>query len=200
MLTSFIHRVAGRLRHDIWRITAATLLAALAAGTLGIAVPVLVERVSDELFPCMNCSCACPSAEVCWRDCCCYTHQEKLDWAEKNGVVPPEFVVEAAREERELAELPPCCQKRLAKASCCSKKKSCCAKQPASTTRTILLIGALRCRGLSSHWTLLPPCVVPPLSQLDQEPNPLSERIVVSDTIYSGIASSPDVPPPQFDV
>ena len=41
-------------------------------------------------FPCQNRPCGCLTSEQCWAgDCCCFSYEEKLRWAEANGVVPP---------------------------------------------------------------------------------------------------------------
>ena len=188
------------------------MLAALTAASIGIAVPTLVERISDEMYPCMNCPCGCASAEACWRDCCCFTHQQKLAWAEEKGVVPPKFVVASARAE---AELPPCCRKRMA--SCCKNmKKSCCqqgsedenslarnAEQDRKTrsgTRKVALLDVLRCQGIGMHWTMLPPCVMPSLPNAADFPAGLSEQIIIADCFFSGQLSPPELPPPQHSV
>lgn len=63
-------------------------------------------------FPCQDRPCGCPTSDECWKgDCCCFTLEEKLQWAEENGVEPPSHVrpLVASR-----AAPPP-------------KKKSCCA-------------------------------------------------------------------------
>jgi hypothetical protein len=102
------------------------------------------------LFPCQDNPCGCPTAEQCWAgDCCCFTLEEKLAWAEANGIEPPAHVRPTieARKSRPAPAL-----KR--KKSCCSEdgsreapapavvapaprsvEKSCCArevKQPAA--------------------------------------------------------------------
>lgn len=50
-------------------------------------------RLRDvERFPCEDHACGCVSAEECWHDCCCYTPHQRLVWAIRNGVTPPESV------------------------------------------------------------------------------------------------------------
>lgn len=43
-------------------------------------------------YPCEAHGCGCSSAEECWHDCCCYTLQQRLVWAIRNGVQPPKDV------------------------------------------------------------------------------------------------------------
>ncbi|MFO0874913.1 MAG: hypothetical protein U0575_13215 [Phycisphaerales bacterium] len=42
-----------------------------------------------ERFPCEACGCGCASATECWLHCCCYAPEERLAWAEREGVEPP---------------------------------------------------------------------------------------------------------------
>lgn len=195
------------LRRHLRRVVAATLLAAFVAASLGIAVPVVVNKISHEIYPCMNCPCGCVSAEACWRDCCCYTQQQKLDWAREHGVAPPAFVVAAAQQESQETtsccckrDVPPCCSK---KASCYSKPTQpqtaqCCQKNSRDQPiRRIVLIDVLRCQGLTSQLTLLPPCVMPPMLEAGDAPNSLEELIALGDPLVSGLSTGPEPPPPQ---
>lgn len=71
-------------------------------------------------FPCQNHPCGCATSEQGWAgDCCCFTLEEKLAWADARGVTPPEHVRPAVA-ARKLA--------RTSETSCCSKKSapSCC--------------------------------------------------------------------------
>ena len=68
-------------------------------------------------YPCQSFPCGCLSSEQCWAgDCCCFTLEQKVAWAEANGVEPPPHVrpLVASRQARPSA--PP------------KKKKSCCAE------------------------------------------------------------------------
>jgi len=66
-------------------------------------------------YPCQSRPCGCLTAEQCWAgDCCCFSIEEKLAWAEANGVEPPEHVRPLV-ESRKAGPAPP-------------KKKSCCSE------------------------------------------------------------------------
>lgn len=80
-------------------------LAAVAISSFGVPLPAVVSHRAGERFPCEACLCGCPDAESCWRDCCCHTNLEKVDWAIKNGVTPPRFVLAAARREQAQVQL-----------------------------------------------------------------------------------------------
>ena len=144
---------------------------------------------------------------MCWRDCCCYTNEQKIAWARKNGVAPPAYVLAAIQE-------PACCQRKVA--SCCSAKRSCCEKKASAETSVVLtwrkrteagkrrlvsiaLLQALRCQGLSSSWTLLPPTVMPTLIQLEDAPAGLTEQVMIVDSFHLGQLPPPELPPPQND-
>lgn len=84
-----------------WRVAVAILLA---AGCCAMFVPVpnvsSPEKDRSESYPCMDRPCGCASAEQCWKQCCCFTNQQKLAWAEKAGVKVPDYVVAAATREK----------------------------------------------------------------------------------------------------
>jgi len=145
-------------------------------GSLG--VPLSSQRAvrTGEAFPCQDCVCGCPDAETCWRDCCCFSNAQKVVWAEKYGVKVPIYVVAAARREQSAhAAKPPCCNDQGAGGACeqqaCSKSTepcnspSCCEKKSHESSesdgKVVLLITALKCRGISVSIGLLPPSVPP---------------------------------------
>lgn len=88
------------LRHPSLRL-AASLIALAAFGIVFVGVlpsPDTIGRwlgarfVEVERYPCESHACGCASARECWHECCCYTHQQRLVWAIRNGVTPPESV------------------------------------------------------------------------------------------------------------
>lgn len=93
-----------------------------------------VEKDRSTPYPCMNRPCGCASADQCWKQCCCFTNQQKVAWAKANNVELPEFVVAAAnREAKEnchtAINCPNCLEsepsvKAAAKATNCSTEQS----------------------------------------------------------------------------
>jgi len=82
-------------------------------------------------FPCQNIPCGCRTAELCWQgDCCCFTLEQKLAWAEANGIEPPEHVrpMVAARKHHPPAPIQPCCSEsecdERPASTCCSKSRA----------------------------------------------------------------------------
>lgn len=125
--------------------------------SLGISVPMPKLKGTAERFPCENRPCGCSSAAHCWDTCCCHTDEEKLSWADRNGVKPPDFLVERvatspSRVKRQRASSSPqqsCCQQPTPNqqiatrqcGGCCSKKKAssdikCCSKDSENVRRT----------------------------------------------------------------
>ncbi len=119
--------MAVRRRHPI-RIRARGVIAALTLvghlfAVIGVPLPaVRSSPVSTDAvrYPCENRGCGCVSAEECWKgDCCCFTLEEKLAWAEERGIEPPAHVrpMVEARKNRSAS----CCT-RTTKSNCCAKE------------------------------------------------------------------------------
>ena len=124
---------APRLRNCV----SAMLLVAFVVTATGVPLPIGSRpKQSNEQFPCATSRCGCQSADQCWQSCCCRTFTERLDWARKNGVRPPEFAIAQARaagvdmswlETRDEVKLAchskNCCDsdRALAARSCCEK-------------------------------------------------------------------------------
>lgn len=90
-------------------------------GTIGI-VPVRAnpDEVDPNPYPCKDHPCGCRTATQCWAGaCCCFTMQEKVAWAEQNGITPPVHAVDLAREEAKETARKKASQPILKK-SCCS--------------------------------------------------------------------------------
>lgn len=120
--------------------------------TFGFPLPAPRPNSKDASYPypCQKRPCGCFSAEQCWAgDCCCFTLEEKLAWAEANGVEPPEHVrplvasrkahpgsamkhsyccESGAEEGTQPAESPSCCPKADGEASpsCCGQSSGSC--------------------------------------------------------------------------
>ena len=131
----------------------AALLSQIIAAT---GAPVLSPRKTKAgaiPFPCQNHPSGCTTSEQGWAgDCCCFTLEQKLAWADERGIEPPAHVRPMV-EARKATTL-----KQKAKSSCCSltvqsEKRSCCddgsheiaSEQPA--VKWVAGILAQKCRG-----------------------------------------------------
>jgi hypothetical protein len=208
---------------------------AIAAGLLlvfvtvvgGVPLPGLKSTPkSGERFPCEASSCGCDSAERCWQGCCCHTLDQRLEWAKKNGVRPPEFALVEARELGKdtsawdgspksirltvaaTTMTPSCCSKKsaLATRSCCCKKaaatRTCCSSpsktsSPENEDQGIVAWRALACRGQSLNWLAAVPSLVHvDLQFADQLPLCAWLGPHTSESA-SGVADVPTPPPPE---
>ena len=184
-------------------------------GSLGVPLSTQRAAKSGAAFPCQNCPCGCADAETCWRDCCCFTNRQKIVWAEKNGVKVPLFVTVAARRERAKGPAKPaCCNEQLAcdgsdQASCCEDStmpqlRSCCEKKQAAAStsearkgKVVLLITALKCRGISVSVSLLPPSLSPAHEALSLATVELGPHPIVAGTLYDSPCHDVATPPPD---
>jgi hypothetical protein len=143
-------------------------------------LPALSAKDLGQPFPCRNHPCGCQNAEQCWRNCCCFTPEEKLAWAEVHGIVPPPYAeqpqvggwnVPRSRdlESTSQSSHTHCtdCERSksvqairgLHKRSCCSKN-GCCSSDgdnhptSPSTNPNRLILGALasHCQNLPTLW------------------------------------------------
>lgn len=136
-------------RHSVLtRLLKGLLAAWLVVLMTGAPLPAL-PRLSDaakraetaERFPCEACPCGCGTAEYCWKSCCCHTLAQRIAWADRNDVRPPESALEEAADrgidvarwgvtrvvkkglkptlvayqlpEKDATSLPPCCAARM---------------------------------------------------------------------------------------
>lgn len=79
-------------------------------------------------YPCENCPCGCGTAQRCWTKCCCYTPAQRLAWARREGVRPPEFALDAA--ERAGLDVSPWCE------TCVTVKRGVRAGTPVASFKT----------------------------------------------------------------
>jgi hypothetical protein len=175
-----------------WRRTvpAGLALASVVACSLALPLPgppVKSKATVGAPFPCQQHACGCPDAEACWRDCCCFTPQEKLAWAVRQGVVPPELLTVAA--QRSVEGGPPCCQR-----SCCDKSE---AGPPRRGGQSVILIMALKCRGVQVSVTLMPPSLPVECGGFSQEwvefyPTPVSPPVLYDPPLLAVATPPPD--------
>jgi len=208
------------------RCTSGLLLAAFVVTAAGIPLP-SANRLpkNGEPFPCMTSGCGCNSAEQCWRSCCCHTLAERLAWARKQGVRPPEFAIAGAK--RAGADLnwladnsknvavntknKSCCIVKSATRSCCVKctagvpatsERACCASRHdkvASRKVASHVVGlrALQCGGQSLNWLAAVPTLIMLRPQLSHE-LPLVARLrPAASDVAEGLTDDPAVPPPE---
>lgn len=167
-------------------------------------------------FPCQNRPCGCPSAERCWRTCCCFSMREKLSWARENGVEPPPDVIREAAAERsqaidpKLVDLPSChgrdaigphharpaaASSRVTVVSAPGTER----ERTEDRVRTGFVLGPLvqRCLGNTWYWIALPCSTADRLEPTDLAPKPEGWFAPDHWIWLCDIAHSPPTPPPR---
>jgi hypothetical protein len=205
------------------RVIGALLLLVIGVGLIGIPLPSRKVLETSEKFPCMTCPCGCKTAAKCWDTCCCFTDSEKLEWANRNGVTPPSFLIDRVAAKTSGKVTLACCAAKATKAvsSCCStttntepKTRSCCAARSKAgcpgnsascdadtaqdvATGLVLLIAYNECQGIADVWDVLSHGWVPIKTTLICCPEPLlhDSGWPLSES-SSGLSYSPDPPVP----
>jgi hypothetical protein len=217
-------------RQRFRRGTSAMLLAAYLLTAAGVPLPAGSKPTSTtELFACATSNCGCKTAEQCWQSCCCHTLAERIAWARKHGVRPPEFAIAEARSagfDLSWLENPSnavlackadnCCttEKDPAPRSCCETgtkttpakiAHACCSHDSKSqtvqgadtSTSTILVWQAFKCKGQSMNWlaAVRQLIVVRPF---DCQTLPVVAWLGPAPSDHAVVASDdPAVPPPE---
>ena len=214
----------GKLDRRIARKSIAVLvLIGLCALQVPLSLPVPATSSGKDRsapFPCQDRPCGCSSAARCWNDCCCFTNQQKLDWAAANNVKPPEFVVAAAEKEKaegekqEAVEVASCCQKPPAPVSaCCQSEKTaapkaaCCETKPTEVSAenteddsaTVIGWFAQKCQGKGGPiWSSMP--WADGLTERPSLPAPtLNSWAQPISCCITGRVADPPEPPPRLE-
>lgn len=223
---SFRRRIVSLLRRaSVW-----LALVNYSAMALGLPLPasVVSGSVSGEAHPCRDHRCGCVSAEQCWKACCCYSHDEKLAWARRNGVTVPSYVF-AEPEVRPASNRSPVRKSCCAPSAAIAKTKSCCSSangvavhddatceaangsrsQANVTQRTadkeqssgwVSYLNAARCRGVATTAWLNVPISLPvrPATDASAFENLLSGQVCIVAQALSSVSFPPALPPPRI--
>lgn len=103
------------------RLVGMLLLACMAFLIVGIPLPASKLKSTSEAFPCQNRPCGCNSAAQCWDKCCCHSDEEKIAWANENGVTPPLFLVARVEKARFFADQDSASESVVVRACCATK-------------------------------------------------------------------------------
>ena len=108
----------------------------------------LAAKDRSRPFPCMDSPCGCATAEQCFRECCCHSVAERLDWARRHGLEADLLAVLEGRQHARAAEPEAgaggCCSSRgkktPSKPSCCASSApapadTCCEASPVDDSR-----------------------------------------------------------------
>ncbi len=209
------------------RLVGLVVLVSVCASFFPLPVGTVPPRGKDqsEPFPCQNRPCGCASADQCWKQCCCFTNAEKLVWAKANGVTPPQFVVDAARAESSAKVVkdeasrkklcPHCTKSAISEHSLAchqaSSKSECCstsgrdqqhrdgeqAQPEEDSTRFVIGIEMMKCRGQGLFWNSLPWAVIP-VAHVPEFQSDLGSWDRPQSAVAASIAAEPPEPPPKL--
>lgn len=187
----------------------------------GVPLPESVsDRDTGQPFPCQDHRCGCDSAEQCWQSCCCFTLGQRLAWARRNDVTPPEFVVRrVGLREREQIASPAlgenCCSQnagasetsvgrhgseestsdRTQHANCSNVDLS--VDKSKRRMHFVISIRSLKCRGLGTSWAQIGDFVPTGPQSLGQFDPLLVGTVVILGCQLDDIAFPPPLPPPR---
>ena len=187
-------KVRRRLRAIARRAARASCVLAALAG-YGIAcfgIPIARPSGNDlsQPFACAHRACGCINAEDCWKDCCCFSREQKLAWAVEHGVSVPAWV---------LNEKPrSCCQPQ---AVCHSgpTAPSCCTKPPQpKTTKWVLGMMARKCRGQGVDWLSAAAVLPAPPRVTWTHYSPCIGEAPTTNVVLPAFDLSPPTPPPRL--
>ena len=145
-----------RLRRPfVWLLIAQQVLAGA-----GVSLPCPAAAAGAERYPCEHCGCGCQSAVQCWTQCSCFTFEEKVAWAQRNGIAVPEYAVAAAEREAVAPRKPACARRRCPHVSQAEgpshdartrndRKQG---RDKNRSSRGVSWLSALRCHGLTQQW------------------------------------------------
>lgn len=184
------------------QITAILLVAATVAALLPIPlIPISFKSGKDlsRPFPCQHRPCGCRSAEQCKKKCCCFSAEQKLAWAKKNGVEPSEVV-----DSRALCQLETAAPTK----SCCSSKPVTDQKRSKPISRTVartakcheVVIGVIaqECRGVAQTTSGQLVFLIPPVISVPSLIEPTGDRLIPPRCRLVQQLAEPPVPPPRL--
>jgi len=183
------------------QITSILLLAAFLAALLPIPLVSFAPHQVKDLsrpFPCQNRPCGCMSAAQCKKKCCCFTDEQKLAWAKRNGVDASE-VVASTRKCHTASESAPhvCCTiKNVAKGPVANRQPK---AKTTSKPRYKVVIGSVAddCQGLAKTAAGQSVFLIPPTASLNRCIESIVERFVAQSLIMVQAIAEPPVPPPR---
>lgn len=183
-----------RLRHA-QRAVAAVALCVYAALAIGVPLPATLGKTDRAgTSPCEGHRCGCSTASQCWRTCCCTTPRQRMAWASRHRVTPPQDLRTLAKAEPSRKTAGGCCERHD------HDRRAPRTAEPvpqATATPWVSLIQAKRCQGETGTWLCVPGFVPPQpvLSQARYSPAPTAACELPCLGFVSAVILPPDPPP-----
>lgn len=152
-------------------------------------------------FPCQNRPCGCRSADQCKKKCCCFSAEQKLAWANRNGVDASEVVAcpQSSKTDAVTARKGCCSSHHIAKTQAANRLQKTATK---AVRRSKVVIGVIaqHCHGVPHTLSGQPPFVVAPIISLTFSAEPTGERLICEGPRFAQLYAEPPVPPPRLVV
>ncbi len=149
-------------------------------------------------FPCQYRPCGCMSAAQCKKKCCCFSDQQKLVWAKRNGVDPSEVVASITKRGAASKSSPTvCCTiKNGSKAQVAHRQPK---AKSTPKSRFKIVIGAVAddCQGLVKTAFGQAVFLIPPMISLNPLVDSIVERFINRASVVVQAIVEPPVPPPR---
>lgn len=146
------------------------------------------------LYPCASRLCGCSSYDECWAgDCCCFTLQEKVDWALRHDLNFPSNVPELLSSSGGES----CCAKEH-EAECPGDAGECChADGQHRKPRWIVGLFAQKCKPVKLGYGMLEPTRPFDLLEIQFEAPAPGDRLIPESELATKLHAPPDSPPPN---
>lgn len=178
------------------------LLATVIAGHLPIPVLPAVNRNGKDRsqpFPCQDRPCGCRSAEQCKKKCCCFSKDQKVAWARRNGVKVSDVVaVTAKRESTELKARQGCCSIHRTAKSGNGDQSAPHSTKTASRCKIVIGVVAQECQGVAQTLFGQSVFLIPQVAPLNPLVGSRGERFILEGTRFVQPVAEPPVPPPRL--
>lgn len=208
-----------------YRIGIAMMALAYIVAALDIPLPASIHKETSQPFPCQDHPCGCQTAEQCWRNCCCFTPEQRWAWARARGIEPPAYAEKPSaegwntvklrdREQRAFSATKRfCCRNEPSQRSSAPAKKSCCQAaagchecggQSADTKKGNVRWGSVmtawRCQGLTAFWVSIGAVSPVPTVRAWSPEMTLIARLTFTPGVPRTLPLNPPCPPPRRSV
>ena len=199
-MLSFSWHTCARLSQR--QITSILLIAGFVAALLPIPLISSSHTNGKDLslpFPCQNRPCGCRSAAQCKKKCCCFTDEQKLAWAIRNGVDPSEVVASTTKcsTTSESTRKVCCTSKNVAKSQVVHRLPKLKSTSPQSRYKIVIGAVADDCQGLAKTASGQSVFLIPPTTSLNQLVEMIVERFATEGSVLVQVIAEPPVPPPR---
>lgn len=122
-------------------VTLASLLAFLVS-IVGVPISPAARKDHSQPFPCQDRPCGCATAEQCRKSCCCFSDEQKREWARKHAIDNPAFVSmdDLPADENDLVPLacveekPSSSQLEAPRGGCCTQESQLASRKPSRSS------------------------------------------------------------------